>query len=828
VRPKDPLLLAAVSFAAGIVIAPHLPAATGHLGVALAVVGVAAAISRYRRWYMLGVCLVAGMLVARLQDPGKAPELDAATGEVVTLAGCVTEPPSLSEGKEQFVLDLEPGARARVTKYLRDDEPPPNLHYGQTIEIQAKVRLPRNFGNPGAFDYAGYLAHRRIYWTATMTTGSEPRVLPGACGSRAMAWLYTLRTTLLTRIEEAYQGKPFNIAMLQALLIGESARFERVWADQFRRTGTYHAIVISGLHVTVIAAVVLTLLGLLPFDRNVMRLIAAVLVWMYAAMCGWQAPVVRAAGGFTLHAIGCFYYRKSRLLNLLAALTFLFLAIDTVQIDEASFQLTFLSVLALGALAAPAVEATTAPLRYGLRDLDDVEKDIHVPPRIAQFRVEMRLIVETLALWLKLPPTAGMWLVRFTLLPLFFIWETILISAVMQLGLALPMVIYFHRLSLSGLSANVIVTPLLTIAVPVALAALITGWTWLLNLTAWMVEGSLRIAAWHASWEPNWRIPDPPWWLAVAFLASLVVLAVQRRRLFLIPALVLLGIIVWHPFPPAGTQGELELTMIDVGQGDSLLIGFPDGRWMLMDGGGIPVFGNRPKPKMDIGQDVVSSYLFTRGIRRIDIVASSHQHEDHAGGLPAIIDNFHPSELWAGASPESPIWTTLRERVGTVRNLRRGDAFDFGSVHIDVLAPSVDYQPKQMPSNNDSLVLRMRYGEHSFLLTGDTEGVVEEAMISGLGKTHVIKVAHHGSKTSTNDAFVDTVQPLFALISAGKDNIFRHPHPDVVRRLEERHASVFRSDEWGLVTIRSNGRRFQVETNRGNLTRSLPPASGHW
>jgi hypothetical protein len=119
-RPKDPLLLAAVSFTAGIVIAPHLPAATGHLGVAFAVLLAAAAISRYRHWYMLGVSLLAGILIARLQDPGKAPELDAATGEVVTLAGCVTEPPSLSEGKEQFVLDLEPGARVRVTKYLRD------------------------------------------------------------------------------------------------------------------------------------------------------------------------------------------------------------------------------------------------------------------------------------------------------------------------------------------------------------------------------------------------------------------------------------------------------------------------------------------------------------------------------------------------------------------------------------------------------------------------------------------------------------------------------------------------------------------------------------
>lgn len=827
-RSRDPLLIPAITFAAGIIIAPELPASLRHLGLVFAVSAAAAVLSRYRRYYLSAAWLFAGMIVARIQSPGPPPQLDAATGEAVILTGCVTEPPSFSEGKEQFVLDLDTNARVRVTKYLRDGELPPNLRYGQNIEIQAKVRQPQNFGNPGAFDYEGYLARRHIYWTASMTTGTDARLLPGECGSRVMAWLYDLRTSLLSRIEKSYEAQPYTVAMLQALLIGESARFERVWADQFRRTGTYHAIVISGLHVTVIAAVVLALLRLLPFDGNTLRFIAAIVVWIYAGMCGWQAPVVRAAGGFTLYAIGRFYYRQSRLLNLLAALTFLFLAFDALQLAEASFQLTFLSVLTLGALAAPAVQATTGPLRYGLKDLFDTSKDIHVQPRIAQFRVEMRLLAETLCLWSRLPTAAGLWIIRLTLSAVFFVWETVLISAAMQLGLALPMVIYFHRLSLSGLSANVIITPLLTIVVPVALAALFTGWAWLLSLTAWMVNFSLHVATWHASWEPNWRIPDPPLWLAAAFLVSLAVLAVFRRRILLVPSLGLLAVIIWHPFQPQGTEGQFELTMIDVGQGESLLIGFPDGKWMLMDGGGIPTFGNRPKPRIDIGEDVVSSYLFTRGIRRLDIVASSHQHEDHAAGLVALIDNFRPSELWAGATPDSPIWASLRRRVAAARSLRAGDFFSYGGVHIDVLSPPPDYQPKAIPSNNDSLVLRFTYGEHRFLLTGDVERAIEQDMLGRLSKVQVLKVAHHGSRTSTSDALLDALQPQYALISAGKDNLFRHPHADVVKRLQQHHTTVFRSDEWGLVTIRSDGRRFTVDSNRWWPIRSHPPVSGHW
>jgi len=824
---RDPLLIPAIAFASGIALAAVVDISAAQAAVALAVCTGAAVLSRYRRYYLAVACLCAGMLVLGTQSPGAPPELDAASGETVLLTGCITEPPSFSDGKEQFVLDLEHNARVRVTKYLREGEPPPNLEYGQMIEVQAKTRQPRNFGNPGAFDYRGYLARRHIYWTASMTSGTDAEVLPGNCGSAVVAYLYRLRTTLLARIEQSYPSQPFTVAMLQALLIGESARFERVWADQFRRTGTYHAIVISGLHVTVIAAVVLAFLRLLPFDGNTLRIVAALVVWIYAGMCGWQAPVVRAAGGFTLYAIGRFYYRKSRLLNLLAALTFVFLGFDALQLTEASFQLTFLSVLALGALAAPAVEATTAPLRYGLSDLADSSKDMHIPPRIAQFRVEMRLLAETLCLWLHLPPAAGVWVIRIALWPAFFAWETVLISAAVQLGLALPMIVYFHRLSLSGLSANLVVTPLLTAAVPVSLAALLTGWGWLLGLTSWMVDVSLRVASWHASWEPNWRIPDPPLWLAASFLATLVLLAVYRRPLMLALSLAVLGIIVAHPFPPAGTNQQLELTMIDVGQGESLLIGFPDGRWMLIDGGGIPVFGNRPKPKMDIGEDVVSSYLFTRAIRHINIIASTHQHDDHSAGLSAIIDNFHPTELWAGATPGGSNWDSLRSRVPSVRNLRAGDAFDVGEVHIDVLAPPRHYQPKQAATNNDSLVLRLNYGEHSFLLTGDVERAIEQSLM-GLTKVNVLKVAHHGSRTSTSDAFLDAVKPEFAIISAGKDNLFRHPHADVIERLRQHHAAIYRSDELGMVTIRSDGRRFTVDSDRWRNVRSRLPVSAHW
>jgi competence protein ComEC len=212
--------------------------------------------------------------------------------------------------------------------------------------------------------------------------------------------------------------------------------------------------------------------------------------------------------------------------------------------------------------------------------------------------------------------------------------------------------------------------------------------------------------------------------------------------------------------------------------------------------------------------------LWSRSIRRVDVVALSHAHADHIGGLTAVIENFRPKELWIGAMGDSPEWLRLREvalQHGVkIVPLLAGQAFRYGGAEVEVLAPFPDYVATELAHNNDSLALRLSFGRHSFLLTGDIERPVERKMLAegSLKKTDVLKVAHHGSKTSTTFAWVEAVQPAFGLISAGFENAFHHPSPEVLKRLEEHHVSVMRTDLQGLLTIRSDGRRFQVETMR--------------
>jgi competence protein ComEC len=823
---KHPLIGPLAAIASGILAARFVPLHQAELlaaGAGFFLLGLLAVLRNSR--VLAGVCCLlalfaSGSLIALLHRPGPPPEIDAEAREVVILGGCVVEPPAISGERERFLLELEPHTRAQVTLYTKDDAPLPRLRYGQNIEIDARIRKPHNYGNPGAFDYAGFLARQNIFWTATGDAATL-HVLPGHCGSAIQKFAMDLRAAILDRTERLYHGNSYQTGMMQALLIGQNFQLQKVWTEQYRNTGTFHVIVISGTHVAILAAFFLFLLRVCGVSENLAMLFTVMAAWLYALVTGWGAPCVRSAAGLTLFMVCGYFYRKRRPLNLLAAAALAFLVCDPDQLFDASFQLTFLAVAFLGAFATPLIEATSGPLARGLTDLHDTGRDLHLAARVAQFRIEMRLLVETLHRAAHLPPRAATLLVTVPARLLFFFYDVAVVSAVIQLGLALPMVVYFHRLGLSGLSANAFAVPIMGLLVPIGFVAVATGWAWVAHICGWLLWLSRVIVGWHASIEPNWRIATPPVWLGIAFSAALLAFAVARGRWWRAAAGVavaaLLALLVGHPFPAELHLGQLEMSVIDVGQGDSILLILPDGKRLLVDGGGIPSFGHQARSQLDIGEDVVAPYLWNRGISTLDAVALTHAHEDHIGGLPALVSDFHPRQLWTGATSRNPAWLNLRDRA--VRNgvqivpYTAPAHFTFGGAEFDVLAPLPDYIPVEAPHNNDSLVLRVRYGARSFLLTGDAERPIEREMLAEneVPVTDVLKVAHHGSRTSSTDDFLDAAHPAFALISAGLDNSYGHPNRDVLERLADRHTEVFRTDRQGLITVITDGRRLSVE-----------------
>ncbi len=243
---------------------------------------------------------------------------------------------------------------------------------------------------------------------------------------------------------------------------------------------------------------------------------------------------------------------------------------------------------------------------------------------------------------------------------------------------------------------------------------------------------------------------------------------------------------------------------------------------MLVDGGG--ELGNFHSGGMrsgiDVGEDVVSPYLWSRGIKRIDVVALTHAHEDHLGGLPAIFENFHVGEFWVGRDIRSAeyrnVLAAARAHGVLIRHLKQGDSFSEDGVSGDVLWPD-NLSEGKSAKNDDSLVLRLTDGAESLLLTGDIERPSERRILAEdqTVTANFLKVAHHGSKTSTTEPFLDAAHPAFAAISAGRDNIFGHPSPEVVERLEAAGVRVYRTDRDGAITASTDGRTLRVSAFKG-------------
>jgi competence protein ComEC len=826
---RDPLVLPLVAFMCGLGAARFASFHPIELGA-----GIAALLALWigARWKARRVSIAAGFAclmlvgcaVAEYQRPQARPELTSNDNETLIVGGCVVEPAPSDPHVSRFVVELEPHTRMRVTLTARDGDTLPAITYGNLVEVEARVRKPVNFGNPGAFDFAGYLARQDIYWTASARGADKLQMVAGQCGSGWHKAWFAARRWALQRVEHLFEGDSYTIAMMSGMLLGDAHAIERSWTEEFRRTGTYHTLVISGLHITVLAGALLVILRLCFVPLGIRLLLCAGAAWGYAMLTGMQTPVARSAAGFTLFLIASFYYRPGRILNLLAAVAFVFLIVDPDQLADASFQLSFLAVAAIGAFGAPLLETTSLPVLKAVSGLNDPGRDAALPERVAALRVEFRLLAETFALWTRMPKKFAASGLSALVQGLIHVYELILISAAIQIVLVLPSVAYFHRLSWTSLTANAVVVPALSAAVPFGFLAILTGWSAPAAVADALLQVSRYVVEWHARLEPNWRIPSVPLLLQVGFAVALVAAGVAIYRVYrwraavLTAVLVIVVVIYAHPFAAVRQAGRLELTSIDVGQGDSHLVVAPDGKTLLVDGGGIPVFDPKYKPKLEIGEDVVSPYLWTRGIKRIDVVAMTHAHDDHARGVIAIIENFRPRELWTGAQPQTGVWLEIlaKAREHGVRISQRcaGEHIEWGGASIDVLAPADGRTGAEAASNNDSLVFQLVFGKHRFLLTGDMERQVESELVASgtLQHVDVLKVAHHGSRTSTTPGLAEILRPAFAVVSAGRNNSYRHPHPDVVERLSGMNTRLLRTDQDGLVTFISDGKRITLET----------------
>ena len=848
-NPRAPLAAASVAFGLGIWLASAIHRSAAMWATAAFLLILWATLAAVRKSIFLGyasagLAIVAAGALAWVWMPQPnltTPPQEFLFSEKIEVVGHVTNDGAMLAGRgprERFDLETEElkmgeihftepvGMRATLFSRQREADQQaenggfPQLAYGDRVKFTAKLRMPRNFRNPGAFDYEGYL-HGLGMTSIASVAANEIEIVPGRTGDTLGFWRSRCRGSILRHVHDLWKGE--DAALFAAMIVGDDSLLLRQVREEFQETGVYHLLVVSGMNVGLLALAVFWMARLLRAPQWIAALITIALSVFYAFVAGMGAPILRAVFMLSIYLLGRLFYRDRSALNATGFAALVVLAVSPHAWFEPSFQLTFLALLAISGISIPLLDRTSARLGRALAHFESTSYDLTLPPRLAQFRLDLRLIAGRLAGFTG-QRVAG-FLVTGTVRSALVIYDLLVVSSITQAVLVLPMRLYFHRAAIVGLPANLLVLPLAGLLMNSAVAAIALSYVsaFLAHIAAviassvlhWTLFCIVSLSRWNIS---QWRIPDPDLLVVLVSVAGIIVAlaTVHGRRRVVIAGTAVLFVsatvaALYRPAPEF-ERGKLEITAIDVGQGDSLLVVTPEGKTMLMDGGGAigPFRG-----EFDYGEDVVSPYLWARGLDHLDVIALSHAHDDHLGGLPRALQNFHPKELWVGINPESAPLIHLFELAQAghteIFQLTSNDSFDWAGTHIRVLSPPPDWQPKATPKNDDSLALLISYGHASALMAGDLEKKMERFVATESPQADLLKVAHHGSNTSTTPELLAAVQPRFAVISAGAHNSFGHPRPEVLERLGEAHVKTYRTDKLGAVTFLMDGKDVEVK-----------------
>ena len=776
--------LVSIAFAAGIAVGQWL-AVPSLAAVLLAGAAVGSLFLARRRRALVGVVSLAlAMMVGVVASAGAWPRPPPALldGGRWVLEGQVAASPERLPSGVRLPIDLiaveREGRRqacsARVLVVL-DGAPLEPLLPGDVVRLPARLHAPRGFDNPGAPDSARRAAADGIAAVASVRAPMLSRMVapvgPGVARTIA-GW----RARMLAEVSVRLDGDAR--ALVESLVLGDRGDIRRELDDAFRAAGVSHVLSVSGLHLAIAAFLfyvglrrLLVRVPSLAATRPVQRWAAAAAlpaVLLYTLLTGAQVATVRSCI-VAFAWLGAAVVRRRT--SAAQALTLALLAIlgaSPLELFDPSFQLSFAAAAGTSLLA-----SRWSPQGHGGSLLRRV------------LRWSLRLCAASAAAIIATAPI-GAW--------------------------------HFAQLAPAGIVSNLVVVPLAELGVVpvgltgcVAAALRLPAATLLLRVAGGLARAMAAFTLWFARVVPAWRVPAPNLVEIVAWYAALVAVAAVgwRARWIVVACAALLGAsTAWRITSRAASQ-SVTATFLDVGQGDACVVELPHGRVLVVDGGG------SFDPKFDPGQQVIAPFLWRRGIRTIDLMVLSHPHPDHANGLPYLVEQFNVRELWTNGQETAQPGTVALLAAAARRHVAVGmpRPLDLGGARVRPLAPFDDAGALATDAargeNDNSLVVDVAWRGRRILFAGDLEADGEAALLARAGAgaaADVVKVPHHGSKTSSTTPLVVATHPTVAVISVGEHNRWSFPNPGVTARWSGHGARVMRTDRDGGVTVTIDGR----------------------
>lgn len=748
----------------------------------------------------------AGARASHYAQSALNPALEGRTLQVV---GIVANLPQRMEDSARFRFEVESardtdGALVQLSPQLllgwygnrlngSDDigqTPPADLRPGDRWQLAVRLKAPHGHINPHGFDYELWLWEQGLQATGYVRNGVKdaPPLWLGR------TWAHPVER-LRQRVRSAIDARVADRAMagiVAALLVGDQAAIERADWDVFRATGVAHLMAISGLHITGLAWLAALCVGWLWRRSDVWSArqpwslwlpapiaasaCAAIVALAYAVFTGWAVPAQRTVWMLGVVTLLRVYGLRWPWVQVWLTVCAVVLALDPWALMQAGFWLSFVAVGVLFASGSHAPVETA--VRFDALNVFDVSTEQNRQPN-RRVRLLANAWTSAQRMWRE------QWLMSVCLAPL-----TLLL---------------FHQVSVVGLLANLLAVPWVTLVVtPLCLLGLVLPFAWSVAAEAlqWLVW--LLKACAGVSWA-QWSAPAAPMWAGAAALVGIGVWAMRVPMwLRCFGVALMLPVLSWQTPRPA--QGTFELVAADMGQGHAVLVRTAT-HSLLYD------TGPRYSAETDAGQRVLVPLLRAWG-ERLDRIVISHQDSDHSGGAAAMMAMQPQSNVLTSISVEHPL-----QQLGAMQRCERGQSWVWDGVRFEVLHPSAaDYERKLKP-NALSCVLRVTAHDTSALLAGDIEAAQEQDLVqSGQDlQADWLLVPHHGSATSSTQAFLEAVQPSVAIVQAGYRNRFGHPRPDVLRRYSDLGvlvvqtprcgASIWRSEQPKLVQCERNQRQ---------------------